>query len=344
MGVVTGFTSERMLVIEESSVISGLVDINGHLLLSTRGGDVIDAGDIAGPVAANFVDATTTLKGVVELATDAETVAGVDTTRVVTPNSLGAGLSKVLPSRLKASNNLGSGVNPDTLVDTGWYSGYNWGGSLTGMTIGVLEVNCYSPDWISQTFQTVAVQPRIFVRSRYNGTTWSPWIEIYTKPQIDALVYTKTQIDDTVTSLSDQIALKTSTTQLSKVDSVMAEAFLASDSAVNVSGSSSDLCPATGTMVAKTAVISCSGQLNNGNSGATRTANLQLVRDGVAIGTSQHFMLPNETGQAPGQGFSLSMPITETAGNHTYALRAGASAASAVQVRSVRLWVTQRGI
>lgn len=48
MGVATGFTAERMLQIEESSVTGGLVDTNGNLLLSTRGGEVIDAGNVKG--------------------------------------------------------------------------------------------------------------------------------------------------------------------------------------------------------------------------------------------------------------------------------------------------------
>lgn len=50
MASVTAFTAARMLEVENSSVVSGLVDIYGHLLLSTRGGDEIDAGNVQGPL------------------------------------------------------------------------------------------------------------------------------------------------------------------------------------------------------------------------------------------------------------------------------------------------------
>jgi hypothetical protein len=43
MATVTAFTAARMLEIEASSVTGGLVDPQGNLLLSTRGGDEINA-------------------------------------------------------------------------------------------------------------------------------------------------------------------------------------------------------------------------------------------------------------------------------------------------------------
>jgi microcystin-dependent protein len=49
MATVTAFTAARMLEIEASSVTGGLVDPQGNLLLSTRGGDEINAGDVRGP-------------------------------------------------------------------------------------------------------------------------------------------------------------------------------------------------------------------------------------------------------------------------------------------------------
>lgn len=49
MATVTGLTAARMLDIEAKSVVSGLVDVNGNLLLSTRGGEEIDAGHVVGP-------------------------------------------------------------------------------------------------------------------------------------------------------------------------------------------------------------------------------------------------------------------------------------------------------
>lgn len=46
---VTGLTKERMLAIEAASIVSGLVDENGDLLLETRGGEEVNAGNVIGP-------------------------------------------------------------------------------------------------------------------------------------------------------------------------------------------------------------------------------------------------------------------------------------------------------
>lgn len=92
MATVDGLTKARMLEIEGASVVSGLVDsMTGHLILTTHDGTVIDAGYVWGTV----VDATDTLKGIVELATNAEVATGTDTVRAVTP----AGLSSVLTNK-----------------------------------------------------------------------------------------------------------------------------------------------------------------------------------------------------------------------------------------------------
>ncbi len=48
MASVTGFTAARMLQIEETTVVSGLVNPSGRLLLSTRAGVEIDAGHVRG--------------------------------------------------------------------------------------------------------------------------------------------------------------------------------------------------------------------------------------------------------------------------------------------------------
>lgn len=48
MATVTGLTADRMIEIEDASVVSGAV-IDDHLILTTHGGDTIDAGDVRGP-------------------------------------------------------------------------------------------------------------------------------------------------------------------------------------------------------------------------------------------------------------------------------------------------------
>lgn len=99
MVTVTGMTATRMLAIEAASVVSGEVDnVTGHLLLTTHDGTVIDAGYVLGTV----VDATDTLKGIVELATNAEVAAGTDTVRAITP----AGLASVLSGKQAADADL----------------------------------------------------------------------------------------------------------------------------------------------------------------------------------------------------------------------------------------------
>lgn len=51
MATITGFTAERMLEIEEGTVVEGVVT-GGHLILTTRGGVEIDAGPVVGPTGA----------------------------------------------------------------------------------------------------------------------------------------------------------------------------------------------------------------------------------------------------------------------------------------------------
>lgn len=48
MAQVTAFTAERMKEIEDTTVVGGLVDVNGNLLLTTREGEAIDAGHVKG--------------------------------------------------------------------------------------------------------------------------------------------------------------------------------------------------------------------------------------------------------------------------------------------------------
>ena len=86
MGTVQVLDAERMLGIEASSIVAGLVDGSGHLILTTHGGDTIDAGYVFGTVG----PASTTQAGIAELATSAETSALTDATRVVTPAGLAA--------------------------------------------------------------------------------------------------------------------------------------------------------------------------------------------------------------------------------------------------------------
>lgn len=48
MGNATFFTAARMQQIEDSTVVTGLIDVNGHLLLKRRDNQTIDAGNVVG--------------------------------------------------------------------------------------------------------------------------------------------------------------------------------------------------------------------------------------------------------------------------------------------------------
>ncbi len=85
MASVVLFDAARMQAIEDGTVVSGLVDIYGHLILTTHDGTDIDAGVVK---ADNFVPADHTTAGVVELATSAEVATGTDDVRAVTPKGL----------------------------------------------------------------------------------------------------------------------------------------------------------------------------------------------------------------------------------------------------------------
>lgn len=52
MAIITGYTAEKMNQFNNASVISGSVNTAGNLVLKTRGGTNIDAGNVKGPVGA----------------------------------------------------------------------------------------------------------------------------------------------------------------------------------------------------------------------------------------------------------------------------------------------------
>lgn len=85
MASVILFDSTRMQAIEDGTVVSGLVDIYGHLILTRHDGSTDDAGLVK---ADNFIPADHSNAGVVRLATSAETIAGSDDTIAITPLEL----------------------------------------------------------------------------------------------------------------------------------------------------------------------------------------------------------------------------------------------------------------
>lgn len=87
MPSVTGYTTAKIDALIADAVVSGDIDSGtGNLTLTTHDGTILTVGSITSGIA----DASTTGKGVVELATDVETQAGTDTARAVTPFGMAA--------------------------------------------------------------------------------------------------------------------------------------------------------------------------------------------------------------------------------------------------------------
>ncbi len=110
MAEVTGITYSKAIELTDAAVIDGDIT-SGELILHTGGGTDINLG----PVATGIADANTTTKGVVELATDAETITGSDGTRAVTPQSLAA---KVATATEKGIVELATTAETQTGTDT----------------------------------------------------------------------------------------------------------------------------------------------------------------------------------------------------------------------------------
>ena len=109
MATVEVYTKAKSDEIFDSTVISGEIDAFGHLILTTRDATEIDTGSLPVP------DASLTVKGIVELATDAETIAGTDAARAVTPASLAAAGTTLVPA---ASDTVAGRVELATSAET----------------------------------------------------------------------------------------------------------------------------------------------------------------------------------------------------------------------------------
>lgn len=86
MAKIQVFTAARSAAIEAASIVSGVINSSGRLILSRNDGTTIDAGAVLGTVPL----ANTGVAGLVALATGAEAIAGTDSAKAVTPNALAA--------------------------------------------------------------------------------------------------------------------------------------------------------------------------------------------------------------------------------------------------------------
>jgi microcystin-dependent protein len=171
---VTGLTAERMLGIEAASVVDGEINESGHLILERHDGTEIDAGSAL----ATIPISSTTVQGIVELATSAETAAHVDASRAVTPASLAATMGRITDAETAAFTTLGVNIHAEadlatvypigtsnmTIVSGGWTVGDG-----TVVTIRNFSGSDRHLQWF-HVFNTNATYKRYF----YSGA-WGPW-------------------------------------------------------------------------------------------------------------------------------------------------------------------------
>lgn len=176
MATVTVVTAERTLEIEATSIVDGTINAEGHLILTRHDGTPLDMGAVSGVQVHNgtvyakadvfsYVGATDpgavpngsvwydtndvagplaseTQKGLVELATNAETIAGTDNSRAVTPASLAAvpgnKVQILAPNAITETSSAASyplGISQMTLTtSSGWSVNSGFGSVITYRT------------------------------------------------------------------------------------------------------------------------------------------------------------------------------------------------------------------
>jgi len=214
VATVTVVTAERTLEIEATSIVDGAIDASGHLILTRHDGMPIDMGavsgmqtydgvgyskvdafsyigsidpgavpdssvwydtnDVAGPISSD------TKKGLVELATSAETTAGTDNTRAVTP----AGLAAVPGHKVQI-------LTENSITETAAPAAYPNGISLMALTTGsgwsvnngfgsVMTINTETDRAVQIAYSNPGGTgtPRSWFRqyhSTNNGGGWTTW-------------------------------------------------------------------------------------------------------------------------------------------------------------------------
>lgn len=205
MATITGFTAARMQAIEDGTITTGLYDSSGHLILTKHDGTQIDVG--------RTTAATTAQSGIVELATNAETQAGTDATRAVTP----AGLASIPGNKVQI-------ISPPT--ESATPSSYPTGLSemvLTGSetwsvnsSVGSVLTNNPDTDRCQQTFYSNpggVGNPRAWVRyyhSTNNGGGWTAWRQVMIMNDLDPTSYTQSSAFTTYPSGQSRIYFTTS--------------------------------------------------------------------------------------------------------------------------------------
>lgn len=152
----------------------------------------IPVANSSGKIAAGWIpDATTTAKGVVELATTAEAQAGTDATRAVTPAGALAAMQKY---GLGVTAMTAVTVDANTLTTSGVFFLGSASANLPRTSSMVVEVKALAPNNVIQTaYRILDTLPEIFHRVMYNNV-WGPWtkIPVGAAPEIENLHVTST--------------------------------------------------------------------------------------------------------------------------------------------------------
>lgn len=214
MGSVTLFNAERMQEIEDTTIVSGFVDLNGHLILQKRNNEVVDAGDVRAP---NLADASLTVPGIVQLADETLTIDGTNETRATTPKGVKAlldfrtatetrsgliplstleelragvvdnkAITPLLFSQYLAGQNLSSTDDLNNFTAPGTYGQGSQGNAQVSLNYplnnaaGVLIVEVWS-NYVIQRYHTRVTNAspnRVFERMKSSTNPWGLWVEL----------------------------------------------------------------------------------------------------------------------------------------------------------------------
>jgi hypothetical protein len=180
MATITGYTASRMQAIEDGTIVTASYDSSGHLILTKHDGTQIDVG--------RTTAATTAQSGIVELATNAETQAGTDTTRAITP----AGLASLSGYRVQIVTGIA-----ETATPAAWPYGVSLQSVATGSGwtpnsgVGIVVTTSIDSTHTVQDFyaNVGAASPKTWTRS-YNGA-WSNWAQKILMVNLDPTAFTQ---------------------------------------------------------------------------------------------------------------------------------------------------------
>lgn len=186
MATVTGMTAEAMLAIRNGMVMSAAFNSANHLILTKYDGTTIDAGTIG--------NATTAATGVVELATSAETQAGTDTVRAVTP----AGLASIPGYKVQIVSGIAESATPaawpygTALQSVSAGSGWTPNGGAGTIVTESIDSTRTAQIFYENSGGTAST--KAWVReynSSVGGGGWTSWAQMMLMVQLNAASFTQ---------------------------------------------------------------------------------------------------------------------------------------------------------